>query len=183
MPDDLSNREDEFLRLFVQAQRRIHAYILALVFDVNTAADLLQEVNIVLWRKFDQYERGTNFFAWAREIARLAVLRHRQASAGRIVMLDPQVLDELADRFAEATTLGSDEANRRVALDSCLSKLSEGDRDLILARYRPGASVKAIAERTERTVNGVSQSLRRIRIWLAECIDRNLRTEERAASG
>ena len=178
-PSVPGNREDEFLRLFARAQRRIHAYILALVFDVNSAADLLQEVNIVLWRKFDQYQSGTNFFAWAREIARLSVLRHRQTTAARIVTLDPQVLDELADRFADATPLGGDD-RRSEALDACLQKLGDADRDLILARYRPGASVKAIAERTERTVNSVSQSLCRIRRLLAECVARKLRVEEQA---
>jgi RNA polymerase sigma-70 factor (ECF subfamily) len=171
------NREDEFLRLFARAQRRIHAYILALVFDANSAADLLQEVNIVLWRKFDQYQSGTNFFAWAREIARLSVLRHRQTTAARIVTLDPQVLDELADRFADATPLGDDD-RRSDALSACLQKLGDADRDLILARYRPGASVKGIAERSERTVNSVSQSLSRIRRLLAECVARTLRAEE-----
>jgi RNA polymerase sigma-70 factor (ECF subfamily) len=176
-PPVRENREDEFLRLFARAQRRIHAYILALVFDANSAADLLQEVNIVLWRKFDQYQSGTNFFAWAREIARLSVLRHRQTTAARIVTLDPQVLDELADRFADATPLGDDD-RRSDALSACLQKLNEADRDLILARYRPGASVKAIAERTQRTVNSVSQSLSRIRRLLAECVARTLRAEE-----
>jgi RNA polymerase sigma-70 factor, ECF subfamily len=171
------NREDEFLLLFARAQRRIHAYILALVFDANSAADLLQEVNIVLWRKFDQYQSGTNFFAWAREIARLSVLRHRQTTAARIVTLDPQVLDELAERFADATSLG-EEDRRQEALTNCLEKLSDADRELILARYRPGASVKAIAERSQRTVNSVSQSLSRIRRLLAECVGRTLRVEE-----
>lgn len=170
------NREDEFLLLFARAQRRIHAYILALVFDANSAADLLQEVNIVLWRKFDQYQSGTNFFAWAREIARLAVLRHRQTTASRIVTLDPQVLDELAERFADATP--NDDDRRQEALTNCLEKLSDADRELILARYRPGASVKAIAARSQRTVNSVSQSLSRIRRLLAECVGRTLRVEE-----
>lgn len=172
-------REEEFLRLFACAQRRIHAYILALVFDVNTAADLLQEVNIVLWRKFDQYESGTNFFAWAREIARLSVLRYRQASAGRIATLDPELLEQLADRFADATPLGVDD-QRREALESCLKKLKDADRDLILARYLPGATVIKIAERNQRTVNSVSQSLRRIRRLLAECVARSIRAEEQA---
>ena len=176
---EAESREDEFLRLFACAQRRIHAYIFALVFDFNTAADLLQEVNIVLWRKFDQYEGGTNFFAWAREIARLSVLRHRQASAGRIATLDPQLLEQLADRFADSTPTELDD-RRHEALEACLKKLRNSDRELILARYLPGATVVAIAERHERTVNSVSQSLRRIRLVLSECVARTLRIEEQA---
>jgi RNA polymerase sigma-70 factor, ECF subfamily len=183
MPNGTSvpeGREDEFLRLFARSQRRIHAYILALVFDANTAADLLQEVNIILWRKFDQYESGTNFIAWAREIARLSVLRHRQTNASRIATLDPQLLEQLADRFADATPLEIDD-RRRDALEACLKKLRDADRELILARYLPGASVTGIAERSQRTVNSVSQSLRRIRGLLAECVARTLQAEEHAS--
>jgi DNA-directed RNA polymerase specialized sigma24 family protein len=56
--------------------------------------------------------------------------------------------------------------------------LGDADRDLILARYLPGASVQGIAERTQRTANSVSQSLRRIRHFLAVCVARTLRAEE-----
>jgi RNA polymerase sigma-70 factor (ECF subfamily) len=178
---DSETREEEFLHLFTRAQRQIQAYILALVFDPNTAADLLQEVNIVLWRKFDQYEEGTSCFAWAREIARLSVLRHRRASAGQIPSLDPLLLDELADRFADTYSLNADD-RRRDALEKCLQKLSDADRDLILSRYAPGASVSAIARRSQRSVNSVSQSLRRIRSLLADCVLRTLRAEEQLSS-
>ena len=171
------SREEEFLRLFAQAQRPLHAYILALVFDHNTAADLLQEVNIVLWRKFDQYQLGTSFFAWAREIARLSVLRHRQASSGKIATLDPHVLEDFATRFSEDV---NESDGRRDALNSCLKKLRPVDQELVLSRYRDGATVTSIAQQLGRTVNGVSQSLGRIRHLLAECIERMMRSEERA---
>jgi RNA polymerase sigma-70 factor (ECF subfamily) len=170
------SREVEFLRLFAKSQRGLHAYILALVFDPNTAADLLQETNIVLWRKFDLYEQGTNFFAWAREIARLSVLRHRRTSSRRIATLDPHLLEELAERFSECPEpTGRD----KEVLSGCLEKLKDADRELIVARYRPGASVAGIAVRLGRPENSVSQSLCRIRRALAECVERTLRAEER----
>jgi RNA polymerase sigma-70 factor (ECF subfamily) len=171
-------REQEFLQLFTRSQRGLHAYILAYVHDPNTAADLLQETNIVLWQKFDQFESGTNFFAWAREIARLTVIRHRRTGARRIGTLDPHLLEELAFRASE---LASSDLDDREVLNSCLRKLKEKDRELISSRYRPGVSVGEMAIRLGRSENSVSQSLCRIRRNLAECIERTLRAQESVA--
>lgn len=173
--DQTTPREHEFLQLFTRSQRSLHAYILAYVHDPNTAADLLQETNIVLWQKFDQFESGTNFFAWAREIARLSVIRHRRTSARRIGTLDPHLLEELAFRASELASTNIDD---REILKVCLRKLKEKDRELISARYRPGASVGKMAILLGRTENSVSQSLCRIRRSLAECVERSLRAQQ-----
>ena len=171
---EANSREKEFLALFAASQRPLHAYILALVFDANAAADLLQETNIVLWQKFDQFETGTNFFAWAREIARIAVLRHRQKTATRIATLDPLLLESLATRFSDATS--EQPSEREHALDDCLKQLPDPDRDLILARYAPGASVNTMAKTMKRTANSVSQSLSRIRRTLMNCTQRRMQS-------
>jgi RNA polymerase sigma-70 factor (ECF subfamily) len=175
--DSDDGREQEFLQLFAVAQRPLHAYIMAWVFDPNVAADLLQETNIVLWQKFDLYESGTNFLAWAREIARRAILRHRQLNSGRITTLPPDLLESMARTFSDARA-SEHQTRQQDALSRCLNKLTEEDRALVMARYSPGASVNGIAVRLQRTVNGVSQSLSRIRRALAECIQRSLRLEE-----
>ena len=177
---DQNFREEEFLHLFAKSQRGLHAYILALVFDADAAADLLQETNIVLWQKFEQYQAGTNFFAWAREVARLTVLRYRRTNSKRIATLDPHLLEELAERFSESQDSGDHE---REALAGCLKKLRDGDREMIVTRYRPGASVGTMAKRLGRPENSVSQSLCRIRRTLAECIQRVLQADKRGFSG
>lgn len=174
------SREEEFLRLFAVAQRPLHAYIMAWVYDPNAVADLLQETNIVLWQKFELYEPGSNFLAWAREIARRLILRHRQLNAGRIAVLPPDVLEDVAANFSRSQ---ASEQNVRLqdALGGCLKKLNDEDRALVMARYMPGATVIGIAERLDRTVNSVSQSLRRIRRTLADCMQRSLRVDEELA--
>ncbi|MCA9236208.1 MAG: sigma-70 family RNA polymerase sigma factor [Planctomycetales bacterium] len=171
------SREQEFLRLFAAAQRPLHAYIMAWVFDPNVAADLLQETNIVLWQKFDHFQSGTNFLAWAREIARRSILRHRQINSGRMAMLPPEMMETLACDFSAPAAMDQHD-QRRAALDGCLQKLTGPDRSLVMSRYAPGASVMEIAGQLNRTVNSVSQSLRRIRRALTECMQRSMRTEE-----
>lgn len=172
--DQAGDRESDFMQLFASCQRQVHAYILALVFDLNVAADLLQESNIVLWQKFDQFQPGTNFAAWAREIARLAVLRHRQRSSSSIASVNPNILEQLAGDFSN--TVHPLESERSDALEDCLSKLRDGDRELIMSRYTPGNTVSGLASRLERSENSVSQSLRRIRRVLLECTQRKLRS-------
>ncbi|MAT69718.1 MAG: hypothetical protein CMJ58_09355 [Planctomycetaceae bacterium] len=175
----IESREQEFLRLFARAQRPLHAYIVAWVYDSNVAADLLQETNIILWQKFELYESGTSFLAWAREIARRVILQHRRLTATGATMLPPELLEGFATSFSDAGEMEATD-RRGEALSQCLEKLPGKDRELIRARYAPGASVSAIAKQLDRTVNSVSQSLRRIRRALAECIRRNLRVEEEA---
>ena len=171
-PHSIESREEEFLSLFSSCQRRLHAYILALVFDPNAAADILQETNIVLWQKFGQFESGTNFLAWAREIARISVLRYRQRSTRRLLPVDPGRLEELAIELSERTEpKGNAEKD---ALEECLKRLRPKDHKLILDRYSSGTAVARIAEQLDRTANSVAQSLCRIRRMLIDCTRREL---------
>ncbi len=67
---DQDKRTLEFLRLFVQHQQEIYAYILTLVPHIHDADDLFQEGTAVMWKKFDQFESGTNFAAWGVKVMR-----------------------------------------------------------------------------------------------------------------
>lgn len=167
-----SKTEEEFVALFAANQRKLHAYILAMVIDANAAADILQETNIVLWQKFNQFETGTNFFAWGRGIARIAILRYRQKTSRRIVPVDPLRLEELASRFSQEVDANQHEKHE--ALENCLAKLRPTDHKLILSRYASGLPVFAIAEKLDRTANSVAQSLCRIRRALIECTKKQL---------
>ncbi|MCO6047126.1 sigma-70 family RNA polymerase sigma factor [Aeoliella sp. ICT_H6.2] len=173
-----SPQEQRFVRLFAQTQRALHAYIVALVYDPNVAADLLQETNIVLWRRFADYEEGMSFLAWARGIARRTVLNYRRSSARQIATLDPQLLEELATRLSN---IAEEPISRLEVLNECLRKLKDTDRQLIMARYEPGNSVNSMADKLSRPVNSVSQSLSRIRRVLADCMERNVQAAQRCA--
>ena len=55
----------EFLRLLLQHERRIRAYILALVPNWADADDLYQETTVRLWEQFADYNPEKEFGAWA----------------------------------------------------------------------------------------------------------------------
>ena len=164
---------EEFTELYAACYRRLYLYIVTLIGNPLDAHDILQDTNLVLWQKFDQFERGTNFFAWAREVARYRVLRYRQMHLNDAPTLEPHVLDALArhrDTMEERHDRGYSEA-----LPGCVEKLKEDDRELLRLRYAGGTAVQSLAEKLNRSANAISQSLARIRRLLRKCVEETMR--------
>ncbi len=61
------------------------------------AEDVLQEANLVLWRKFDQYQPGRTSLPGPAALSRYEVLKYREKRARAARLLDPDVFDQLAD--------------------------------------------------------------------------------------
>lgn len=171
LPD--ARRTEEFLALYSSCQHSLYVYIVTLIGNPADAHDVLQDTNLVLWQKFGQFESGTSFSAWAREIARYRVLRYRQIHANDAPMLDPAVLDALIGRI-ERSEPGRDELYADKLL-GCIEQLGDADRDLIRLRYLSSVRVKALAEQLHRSENAVSQSLGRIRRLLRKCVEENMK--------
>jgi len=169
----MESDSEEFVHLLTEAQGRVYGYIVTLIPDRSRARDLLQETNITLWRKAEDFEEGTNFNAWACRVAYFHVLAFRRKMAREKLVFNDEILDYLAERndqrIAEEGAL-----ERSRALHNCLQKLPEHHRKLVEARYQPGASVQKIAAEQRRTVGSVSQTLYRIRHNLMVCIEKTL---------
>ena len=69
---------EEFIKLFTKYQRRVFLFILSQVPNPVDAEEIHQEANVIIWRKFDRFELGTNFLAWACQIATYEVLKYRE---------------------------------------------------------------------------------------------------------
>ena len=67
---------EELVSRLTSCQSALFAYILALVPRVDAAQDILQDTNVVIWRKLDDGTEVHNFIAWAREVARYKVLAY-----------------------------------------------------------------------------------------------------------
>lgn len=75
------DRHAEFLRLYSRHHYRIPAYIYTLVPHRADAEDLLQETSIILWEKFEQFDPGSDFLAWACQVAFWKFGNHRKRFA------------------------------------------------------------------------------------------------------
>ena len=152
-------------------QRRIFSYIYALVPDRYDAEDLLQETSLVICEKFDDFKEGTDFVAWACQIAYWRVRYSRQKFARSKVVFDQEIVDAVAQT---ASTMVEELDERHVALGNCLQKLHPRDRDLLLVRYEPGSGVEEAAKRSGRTLQTAYKALARLRKLLLDCVSTKL---------
>jgi RNA polymerase sigma-70 factor, ECF subfamily len=136
--------------------------------------DVLQETNLLLWNKADQFQPGTSFWAWASEVARYSVLTHLKKVGRDRHVFDESVLNELA---ADAQALAAQTDERRGALDRCLEKLPAPQRLLLDRRYGLHESIAAIAQALRRPEGSMRQTLYRIREALLRCIEKELHVE------
>lgn len=164
-----------FLRLYQTNERRLYGFILALVPDWSEADDLMQETATVMWSKFDEFELGTDFAAWALCIARYQVMNHRKKKRTQKVRFSDQTVEAIAERMISATENLDD---FRDVLQDCLKKLSERDQQLIHLRYELNATTRTVAERIGHGIDAVYKALNRIHIQLLHCIRRTLSMEE-----
>ncbi len=165
---------ESFIELLTGAQPAVFGYVMSLCHDPSVAKDILQETNLTLWRKAEHFEEGTNFTAWACRTAYYHVLNHRRRQSREQLVFDEDVLDYLAERQesrGETTDL------RLEALRICIGRLPSSQRELVERRYRPGASVRDIAEKDGKTEGAISQALFRIRAALQKCVEQKLAKE------
>jgi RNA polymerase sigma-70 factor, ECF subfamily len=164
-------RQKQLMLLMTQHQRRIFAYIHTLVPDRHAAEDLLQETSMVVVEKFQEFELGTDFVAWAFQIAWWRVRASRQKFARSKVVFDDEVLESVAHT---AVSLHEEISERHEALAHCLEKLHPRDRELLLTRYEPGAGVEEAAERSGRSLEAAYKALGRLRKLLFDCVTNQL---------
>ena len=167
----------EFVELFSRSQRKIYLFILSQIPNPVDAEEILQETNLVIWKKADRFQVGTNFSAWACQIARYEVLKFRERKHRDKLYFSDEFIAMVAE---EAEKRGEWLESRRAALLDCIRGLRSRDRELIQKRYAPGESGKGLAEELGRPANSVYQSLGRIRRSLFECVNRRLAAESRS---
>lgn len=170
-PDEETEKRKRLVALLTRHQRRIFSYIYTLVPNRADAEDLLQETNLVICEKFDEFEEGTDFAAWACQIAYWRIRYARQKFARSKVVFNQDVLDAVARTASE---LAPELDERHEALATCLQKLHPRDRELVLTRYEPGNGVAEAARRSGRSLAAAYKALNRLRKLLLDCVTHQL---------
>jgi RNA polymerase sigma-70 factor (ECF subfamily) len=174
MKNDSQNETESrkrLMTLITRHQRQIFGYIYALVPNRYDAEDLLQETSLVICEKFNEFEDGTDFVAWACQIAYWRIRYSRQKFARSKVVFNQEIVDAVAQT---ASTMTGELDSRHEALGNCLQKLHPRDRELVLTRYEPGSGVAEAARRSGRTVQTAYKALARLRKLLLDCVSNQL---------
>lgn len=164
MTGDLHER---FLRHFTANEQAIRAHLRRLVPGPSDSEELMQDVAVVLWRKFREFSPEGNFRSWAFGVAKYEVLAWRRKQARSRVVLSGDAIELLADESAQGDSRFE---RHREQLQKCLDRLSSDKRDLLLAAYAPGVRIHDVAARSGRSVGGFYQWLHRIKRLLLDCI-------------
>lgn len=156
---------ETFRRHWVTWQPAIYGYIRTVVFRRTDAEDVLQDVAEILWRKIDEYQEGTRFDQWAYRVARNVMLNYQKKAKRQRLCFSDEITRQLADESASVESRAELEA-----LESCIAKLPDGQRDLVRKRYMPGATNRSVAVETGRSESTVSRTLGRIHRALTRCV-------------
>lgn len=173
------DKHKQFLRLFLQNERRLYAYVLTLLPHRADADDVLQETSLTMWDKFDPGAPPTEFLAWARKVAYHKVLDFNKKSTRAQARLSTIFVKRLAETAAaQADELQLEE--RREALTHCIEKLPPADRDLLTHRFADGATTQSTSEQLGRSVEAVYKALAKVRENLFQCVQKSLAKEGQA---
>jgi RNA polymerase sigma-70 factor (ECF subfamily) len=169
--DDSQQRYESFTRLFLRNEKKVRAFVRAMMASDAGVDDVVQEVALVAWRKFSDLKEDENFGLWACVMARYEVLKWRRKQARDRLVFSEKALDLLAT--AELENVDRRERERSV-LDTCLQKLSNIERTLVMSVHTPGSSVARIADETGQPAKRLYRKVSKLRLALQDCMTTQL---------
>ena len=160
-------RREEFVQCLEAVRSRLLRFTVSLVGSPQDAEDIVQRASITMWRRFSNFEQGSDFLAWAFAYASFEAKNFSRRSNRSIVKFDDTLLDTLsADRAAD---LQHHDA-RLEALEECMRKLDPESRALLEAVYTRGEEIKDLASREGRATQTFYNRLNFIRRTLTDCM-------------
>jgi len=159
---------DQFLRLYAEQEVALHTFVRSLLPTRQEAAEVMQEVIVELWQGFGS---AKEFRPWAFGVARNVARMHLRRRGRDRHVFDDALVNRLADLALEQEPRHLAE---RDALETCLQKLPETQRELVLTAYTRGTRMDELATRRGQTPMALYKLLHRIRQALLECVERTL---------
>lgn len=169
-------REETFICLLTANHKRIYGFIRAVVPHGSDADDIMQETVMTMWRRFHEFQPGSNFAAWGIAVAKYRIQKFRSRATGRIVFSD-EAIDQVLSQY----TVAMKELDARMeALEHCLALLKERDRRMVRMRYELGLRADSMAERIGLSTHGIYKAMARIHKMLLRCMRRQIAGGETA---
>jgi RNA polymerase sigma-70 factor (ECF subfamily) len=126
---------------------------------------------MTMWRRFETFEPGTDFMAWASTVAFYEAKNFQRVTARSRLRFDDDLLNTLAaERLDDLRHLDE----RFDALEHCVGKLDAANRKLVEAVYGDDADIVALAAQLGRAPQTLYNRLNVIRRALADCVERRL---------
>jgi len=171
-----SEKTQHFVKLLTGHQSALRAFIVSLIPGSSDVQDVLQDTNVVLWEKMDDYEEGTNFNAWAFAIAsNMVKVQLRKIKRDHSPALREDIIQAVSDTWYQRSPQSIND--KELALEKCLRTLSKSERDLVSVRYSKDQSIESYSGIIGRSAKSLRVTLFRIRTKLRECVRKRLPME------
>ncbi len=178
LPRTMSRENDQVSmnELLDEIQAELVRFVGSLVANPSDVDDVVQEVNLTVWNKREQFEPGSNFRAWVFSIARFKVLAlYRDAVRSRLEYFGGSVGEEIEN---EMIALIQQTDDRREALRQCLERLSPIQVELLEARYSNATSLVDLAKSKGISASAAHKAISRLRTQLRNCVNERLKEED-----
>ena len=114
---------------------------------------------------------------WLCGIARNVVAAHYRKQKSLAVTLDPDVVERLVQQQMEEDTVLRERAR---ALNHCLEKLPDRQRDLVRQYYHSDQTIQSFSQAQGLSAEAVYKMMQRVRMTLFECINQAMKRAELA---
>ena len=161
------------------AQREgLYRFLLFLAHNREVAEEITQETFKVALSKGTMPAAGEALAAWLRAIAKNLLWNHWRKQNAPWLLFSSEVVELAESRFVQAGAASKERwESRQNALLSCVKKLSDANRALLLRRYQSGESIGQMASAMGLKLKALGKRLDRIRQWLRDCINASLKEE------
>ena len=158
--------DDQFLRLYSEHEPSVRGFVRSLVPTREDAREVMQEVAVVLWRKFGDLASAAEFRPWAFGVARMEVMAWRRDRTRDRHFFGEDAMALIAEQSVQ-TSQQLDAQHE--ALEECVGKLPTEQRALVREAYASGTRIDQLAARQGRSAMALYKTLHRIRLALVEC--------------
>ena len=170
-PENTSSDYQLFIKLYLANERRINGYVRALVPNWSDIDDVIQETVTVMWSKFNEFQKGSNFSAWALKIAHFQVLKYYKDQKNNRLYFSQDVVEAISEKIAAQT---SETDERLSILRRCLERLQAKELNLIQMRYEPGNTTQSVSRQTGQQAHVLYRLFNKIHAKLLLCMRRTL---------
>ena len=174
---DRESSYSQFVALLARHDMSIRRFVRSLLPTAEGVDDVVQDTALECWRKFSEFQpadpdnASEEFVRWACVIARFKALSwQRDRSRDRLVFRD-SVVTQLAATALE--NLDRRDAERQ-AMESCLQRMDEDQRRLVLSVHLPGESIARIAAETGQKARRLYSRVNTLRKLLLSCVEQRI---------
>ncbi len=171
------SRDDQFIERYVECQSGLYRFIATLVPNRADAEELFQEASLTAWKIRDRFDPMREMSPWLCGIARNLVAAHYRKQKAGALTLDPDIVERLGQQQMDEEMVLRERAR---ALNQCLEKLSDRQRDLVRQYYHSDQTIQSFSQAQGLSAEAVYKMMQRVRMALFQCINQTLKRGEHA---